>query len=135
MTVRERFEKVRREQRNRFSLRTRLTALVTVEMLVCILIAYTADLIFNDLLSIPWEVPLELELFCTCLLIGILVTSLLSRYFFNPIKKLRSAMDKVAEGDFEAAKCYEEKRIAMKTREAIEEDFVWRTRRTLSKQS
>lgn len=100
MTVRERFEKVRREQRNRFSLRTRLTALVTVEMLVCILIAYTLDLIFNDLLSIPWEVPLELELFCTCLLIEILVTSLLSRYFFNPIKKLRSAMDKVAEGDF-----------------------------------
>ena len=100
MTVRERFEKVRREKRNRLSLRTRLTALVTVEMLVCILIAYAADLFFNDVLSIEWEVPLELELFCACLLIGILVTSLLSKYFFNPIKKLRAAMDKVAEGDF-----------------------------------
>jgi len=32
--------------------------------------------------------------------VGILVTSQLSKYFFNPIKKLRSAMDKVAEGDF-----------------------------------
>lgn len=51
-------------------------------------------------------------------------------------EELRIIIEKlVAEGDFEAAKCYEEKRIAMKTREAIEEDFVWRTRRTLSKQS
>ena len=47
-----------------------------------------------------WTVPLELELVGSCLLIGLLVTSQLSKYFFNPIKKLRTAMDKVAEGDF-----------------------------------
>ncbi len=98
MTVRERFEKVRNEQRNRFSLRTRLTALVTLEMLVCVLIAYGLDLLFNEVF--PWKVPLELELIGVCLLVGILVTSQLSKYFFNPIKKLRSAMDKVADGDF-----------------------------------
>jgi len=98
MTVRERFEKVRNEQRNRFSLRTRLTVLVTLEMLVCVLVAYGLDQLFNEVL--PWTVPLELELVGTCLLVGILVTSQLSKYFFNPIKKLRGAMDKVAEGDF-----------------------------------
>ena len=98
MTVRERFEKVRQEQRNRFSLRTRLTALVTLEMLVCVLVAYGLDQLFNEVF--PWVVPLELELVCVCLLIGILVTSQLSKYFFNPIKKLRVAMDKVADGDF-----------------------------------
>jgi len=98
MTVRERFEKVRQEQRNRFSLRTRLTALVTLEMLICVLIAYGLDQLFNEVL--PWTVPLELELVSACLLVGILVTSQLSKYFFNPIKKLRGAMDKVAEGDF-----------------------------------
>jgi len=98
MTVRERFEKVRQEQRNRFSLRTRLTALVTMEMLVCVLISYGVDQLFNNVF--PWEVPLELELVGVCLLVGILVTSQLSKFFFNPIKKLRSAMDKVAEGDF-----------------------------------
>ena len=98
MTVRERFEKVRQEQRNRFSLRTRLTALVTLEMLVCVLVAYGLDQLFNEVL--PWTVPLELELVGTCLLVGILVTSQLSKYFFNPIKKLRGAMDKVADGDF-----------------------------------
>jgi len=98
MNVRERFEKVRKEQRNRFSLRTRLTAFVTLEMLVCILVAYGLDQLFNEVL--PWTVPLELELLGTCLLVGILVTSQLSKFFFNPIKKLRGAMDKVADGDF-----------------------------------
>ncbi len=98
MNTRERFEKVRTERRNRFSLRTRLTALVTLEMLVCVLVAYGIDQLFNKVS--PWKVPLEIELVSVCLLIGILVTSQLSKYFFNPIKKLRSAMDKVAEGDF-----------------------------------
>lgn len=100
MTVRERFDKVRKEQRNRFSLRTRLTALVTLEMLVCVLFAYGLDQLFNNVLPLGWEVPLELEMVGSCLLIGILVTSQLSRYFFNPIKKLRSAMDKIADGDY-----------------------------------
>ena len=98
MTTRELFDKVRKEQRNRFSLRTRLTALVTLEMLVCILVAYGLDLLFNDVF--PWKVPLELELLCVCLLVGILVTSQLSKYFFFFFKKLRRAMDQVAEGDF-----------------------------------
>lgn len=100
MNTRERFEKVRQEQRNRFSLRTRLTFFVTVEMIICVLVAYGLDLLFNKVLRLNWEVPLVVELLCTCLLIGILVTSQLSKYFFNPIKKLRKAMDKVAEGDF-----------------------------------
>ena len=98
MNTRERFENVRQKQQNRFSLRTRLTALVTIEMLVCVLIAYGVDQLFNQVF--PWTVPLELELVGVCLLVGILVTSQLFKYFFNPIKKLRGAMDKVAEGDF-----------------------------------
>ena len=98
MNTRERFEKVRREKQNRFSLRTRLTALVTLEMLACVLVAYGLDRLFNEVF--PWTVPLEIELVGVCLLIGILVTGQLSKYFFNPIKKLRHAMDKVADGDF-----------------------------------
>lgn len=100
MTVRERYEKVRREQRNRFSLRTRLTALVTVEMLVCVLLAFALDTLLKHLFHLQGEIPLVVELIGVCLLIGILVTSQLSKYFFNPIKKLRKAMDQVAEGDF-----------------------------------
>lgn len=100
MTTRERFEKVRSERRNRFSLRTRLTILVTLEMLVCVAAAYGIDLLFNQVLPMDWEVPLVLELVLMSLLVGILVTSQLSKLFFNPIKKLRGAMDQVATGDY-----------------------------------
>ena len=100
MNTRERFDKVRQEQQNRFSLRTRLTGLVTLEMIVCVLIAYGLDQLLNRVLPFGWTVPLELELIGSCLLIGLLVTSQLSRYFFDPVKKLRGAMDKVAEGDY-----------------------------------
>ena len=100
MTTRERFDKVRQERRNRFSLRTRLTAFVTLEMLICVLLAYGLDQLLNNILELGWEVPLEIELIGMCLLVGILVTSQLSKYFFNPIKKLRGVMDKVADGDF-----------------------------------
>lgn len=100
MNVRERFIRVRTQQKNRFSLRTRLTLLVTVEMLFCILVAYGLDQLLNRVLFPGFTIPLELELLGTCLLVGLGVTSLLSRFFFDPIKKLRSAMDQVAEGDF-----------------------------------
>ena len=99
MNSRESFEKVRQEQTNRFSLRTRLTFFVTLEMLICVGVAYGLDLLFQNLLR-DKEIPLFLELLCVCLLIGILVTGQLSKYFFSPIKKLRKAMDRVADGDF-----------------------------------
>ena len=100
MTVREAFEKVRNDQRNRFGLRPRLTLLVTSEMLIGAMAAYGLDQLLNNVLSLGWEVPLALELVSVCLLVGILVTGHLSKYFFYPIKKLRGAMDKVAQGDY-----------------------------------
>ena len=99
MNTRERFEKARQGQKNRFSLRTRLTLFVTLEMLICVGIAYGVDLLLGNVLQ-DIEVPLFLELLGVCLLIGILVTGQLSKYFFAPIKKLRKAMDQVADGDF-----------------------------------
>ncbi len=51
-------------------------------------------------------------------------------------RELKIIIEKlIAEGDFDGAKCYEEKLTAMENRSAVEEDFVWRTRRSLSKQS
>ena len=100
MTTREIFEEIREYPANRFSLRTRLTVLVTAEMLVCVGLGYGVDVLLHDVIKIQAEIPLALELILVSLLIGILVTSQLSKLFFNPIKKLRKAMDKVADGDF-----------------------------------
>jgi len=100
MTTRELYEKVRSEQRNRFSLRTRLTLLVTVEMLVSVLLAFGLDVLLKNAFHLQTEIPLAVDLIFVCLLVGILVTSQLSKFFFDPIKKLRKAMDQVAEGNF-----------------------------------
>ena len=99
MNVRERFEKVQ-EQQNRFSLRTRLIAFVTLEMVICILVAFGIDALFHHVIRLPFEIPLALELIFVSLLVGILVTNRLSKFFFDPIKKLRKAMEQVADGDF-----------------------------------
>ena len=61
MNTRERFEKARQGQKNRFSLRTRLTLFVTLEMLICVGIAYGVDLLLGNVLQ-DIEVPLFLEL-------------------------------------------------------------------------
>jgi len=100
MTTREVFENIRQYRTNRFSLRTRMTALVTAEILICVGLGYGVDVLLHDVIRIQIEIPLVLELIAVSLLVGILVTSQLSKLFFNPIKKLRKAMDKVAEGDF-----------------------------------
>ena len=100
MNTRERFDKVRRGKDNRFGLRARLTALVTAEMIFCVILVYGLDVLLKEIIHIPWEIPMELEFLGVCLLIGILLTSQLSRFFFDPIKKLRKAMDQVADGDF-----------------------------------
>ena len=99
MKKRELFEAAR-ERKNRFSLRFRLTALVTVEIIVCIVLALAIDTLLTDWLPNLWHIPLLADLILFSALISIFVTSFLSRMFFDPIKKLREAMGKVADGDF-----------------------------------
>lgn len=99
MKKREIFEEVRM-QNGRFGLQTRLVLFVTIEIEICILAALGIDALLNRFIPLPFEVPFILELISVSLLVGILVTIQLSRYFFNPIKKLGEAMGKVADGDF-----------------------------------
>ena len=99
MKTRELFEAAR-ERKNRFGLRTRLVIFVTLEIEICILIAVGIDALLQYVFEIPYEIPLLLELVGISMLVGLLVTNQLSKYFFNPIKKLGEAMGKVADGDF-----------------------------------
>ena len=100
MKTREAFDIIRSQRDDRFSLRRRLTLLVTAEIIVCILAAYGLDALLRSVTSPDWDIPLLVELLAMSLLVGLLVTSLMGRWFFKPIKKLGAAMEQVADGDF-----------------------------------
>lgn len=100
MKTREIFEDIRKQPKNPFSLRVRLTLLVTIELVSCILLALALFYLLEDVIPLNSPLLLFLNLVVTSLLIGSVVTSFLSKWFFAPIKKLNSAMEKVADGDF-----------------------------------
>lgn len=100
MKSREEFLAAREQRDPTFSLKTRLTLFVAAEMVVCILVGFGLDYLFERTWGNRWDPPLMLELVLVSLVIGSLVTSVLSRHFFAPIKNLREALSKVADGDF-----------------------------------
>lgn len=100
MKTRETFERIRNQKHNRFSLRVRLTLLVSAEIVCSVLLAVAVSQFLDWVLPNNIAIPLLLELIVLSLLIGIFVTSFLSKLFFDPIKKVGAAMEKVADGDF-----------------------------------
>lgn len=96
--TREAFDKIRNQRDNKFSLRVRMVFMVSFEMLVCVILAYGLSTILNNIVSI--KIPILFELIVLSMFIGFLVTSFMSKWFFDPIKKLRKAMENVADGDF-----------------------------------
>ena len=83
-----------------FSLRFRLVLLVVLEIVASIMLALWLGDILDRYVLTDWSVPLLAYLLVISLAIGILVTTFLSRLFFDPVKRLRLAMGKVAKGDF-----------------------------------
>lgn len=99
MKTREVFEHVRK-QNNGLSLRVRLILSVSAEMAVSILFAMGVTELIHMLIPETVEIPQFLELMVLSLLVGVLITTFISKAFFDPIKELRMAMEKVADGDF-----------------------------------
>lgn len=99
MKNRETFDIIR-NQNNKLSLRVRLILLVTAEIVVTIILAYGVSFLLGILLPAHIEIPLLLELLVLSLIVGSAVTTLMSKLFFDPIKELGAAMEKVADGDF-----------------------------------
>lgn len=89
-----------KKPKSRFSLGFRLTLLVSAEIAVTFCLAVAVSSLINRLLPVHIEIPFLVELIVIALIIGIFVTSYMSRLFFNPIKELSSAMEKVSDGDF-----------------------------------
>lgn len=98
MKTREAFEKIRNQRENKFSLRGRMVFMVSAEIAVCVLISYGLTMLLNN--SVHVKIPILIELIIPSLFVGILVTSFMSKWFLDPIKNLRKAIEKVADGDF-----------------------------------
>ena len=83
-----------------FSLRVRMVLLVAGEIMLSVLLAVWLRRFVDQLLPAHWHIPLLMYLLVVSMLVGIVFTMFLSRLFFMPVKRLRLAMAKVAEGDF-----------------------------------
>lgn len=82
------------------SLRWRMHLMVAGEMIAIVGITYLLTIIFPDSIFGRWSDNALLTLVVLSLLLSTALTWLLSKVFFNPIKKLTTAMGQVAKGDF-----------------------------------
>ena len=99
MKTRQTFEEIRNRKKERLTLRVRMVLWVQVELLACVGLAFLIDNVAHTL-NPNWNIPLLLELVIVSVVVGGVMTAIISRAFFNPVKNLRQAMDKVANGDF-----------------------------------
>ena len=99
MKTRQTFEDIRNRKKERLTLRVRMVLWVQVELLASAGLAFLIDNIAHTL-NPNWNIPLLLEIVIVSVVVGGVMTAVISRAFFNPVKNLRQAMDKVANGDF-----------------------------------
>lgn len=99
MRTREAFELIR-NKKIKLSLRTRMTLYVAAEQFTCLAIALGLATLLFYLTDIDSIFIIFLIALVFCLIIGAVVTVFFSKWFFDPIKKLRNAMGNVADGDF-----------------------------------
>lgn len=100
MKSREIFEEIRSQKDQIFGLRMRLTLFVAAELIVCILISFGAEMLLKNVLTSEWRLPLAIAGLVLGLIICFGITGAISNWFFDPIKQLSKAMERVADGDF-----------------------------------
>lgn len=100
MKARDAFEKIRHQKRGKLNLRGRMIMMVSLEIVGSVLFALGISEALDLLLAETVDIPLLVELTFLSVLSGVLVTTFMSKLFFGPIKELRAAMSKVADGDF-----------------------------------
>lgn len=103
LSAKEAYEKLRRQKKRTPSLRVRLTFIVCAEIVICILLAMGFDALLGNTAFGQWEGAVFVELLIISILFGSVATSYVSKYFFMPVKQLRRAMARVADGDFDVA--------------------------------
>ncbi|MBE7057416.1 MAG: HAMP domain-containing histidine kinase [Ruminococcaceae bacterium] len=84
----------------KFSLKARLTVLVTVALLLSFGIAFGIVQLLGWLFPVLHKVPEFIQIGFFSLIFVAIATRLFAKVFFDPVKKLREGMGKVSEGDF-----------------------------------
>lgn len=97
---RETFESMRDQKIGWFNLKMRLTLTVAVEVFASILISFGIAFLLGFLFPSTENIPLLIQIVVYSIIIASVSTRIISRMFFEPIKRLREAMNKVADGDF-----------------------------------
>lgn len=97
--VREAFDLIRNKNTG-LGLRFRLVLLVAAELVISVLLAAILAWLLGIILPENVKIPLVVEVLFFSLVIGSVFTALISKLFFDPIKKLGKAMEQVADGDF-----------------------------------
>lgn len=100
MTGGKTLERVRRTG-NTMSLRWRLVLLVSTEIIFYIAVAFGLVTLLRRWVELDTGLLLLLVLVSVGVLVGLGVTSLLSKRFFAPVFRLRDAMDEVSKGNFD----------------------------------
>lgn len=101
MKTREIFQSFRFRREKKASLRVRLTLIIAVSLVACILLGVGLYVLVKDWLLIDQTLLLALDFALICILIGAVVTSMINKLFFAPIKKLYQAMEQVADGNYQ----------------------------------
>ncbi len=90
-----------RNQKIKFSLKTRMTLYVGIIVLGSIVAAYGFTKLMDWVSTFSANIPLVVQLIVFSLLVAMLAARLISNMFFNPITELRKGMQKIADGEFE----------------------------------
>ena len=99
MKAREAFEQIL-NRKDTMSLKTKMILLVTAEIVLSLLVALGTTAIISEMTSVDSGIVLFIEILLFGLIIGAFIAAFMSKLFFIPIKKLREAIMKVADGDF-----------------------------------
>ncbi len=99
MREKEQFQWIR-SQKNKFTLRARLTLVTGGVVVVSLAISLGVAWLLSWLFPVVEALPLLIQLFLVCMGVSMLATSFLSRIFIDPIEEVRKGMQKVSDGDF-----------------------------------
>lgn len=96
--IRKTFEEIRTKRKKRHQIDLRMIAAVQLIIIACIGLSYLFDFCMKILFP-GVEIPTVIELLVVSLVVGFCATTVVSKIFYRPVKKLRKAIEQVADGD------------------------------------